>query len=307
MQHPFSIPLEEEKALEKLQKEYPYCQSISLLLAKSYHNRESIAFENQLKKTAISVPDRNVLYGLIHLEKPTVKQVIMDKEPTEIPVVDEKEEPKVVQEEEKEEEITPETTEIKREEKISAKEKLETIVRQRKEQSQTANEDKQTRELESLIISGAMSSVVLLEEEEPKEKHKSPEKTIEKEEIQTPQTFYDWLAPNSLTETKTEPEITKPSVEEMVDKFIEERKKNSEHIKLNKGSEESKKFFSPMEVAKNSLMEKDDFVTETLARIYEGQGLFEKAIVVYEKLSLKNPEKSSYFATLIEKLKQKNS
>ena len=47
------------------------------------------------------------------------------------------------------------------------------------------------------------------------------------------------------------------------------------------------------------------FVTETLARVYLEQEHYDKAKSAYKKLSLKYPEKSSFFAgqiELIEKL-----
>lgn len=46
------------------------------------------------------------------------------------------------------------------------------------------------------------------------------------------------------------------------------------------------------------------FVTETLAKIYWQQKHYKKAIQAYEKLSLKYPEKNTYFAGQIEKLKK---
>jgi hypothetical protein len=64
-------------------------------------------------------------------------------------------------------------------------------------------------------------------------------------------------------------------------------------------------FFSPANMAKKSVVDDEEIVSETLARIYALQGNIPKAIRIYEKLSLLSTEKSGYFAALIENLKQK--
>jgi len=60
---------------------------------------------------------------------------------------------------------------------------------------------------------------------------------------------------------------------------------------------------SPMESQSQPEDVSDDLVTETLAMIYSQQGYYKKAIQIFEKLSLKYPEKSTYFAGHIEKIK----
>ncbi len=62
-------------------------------------------------------------------------------------------------------------------------------------------------------------------------------------------------------------------------------------------------------VSSEEFIEFDDtvFYTETLAKIYTEQGFYKRAIDVYAKLILLYPEKSSYFASLVQELKTKNN
>lgn len=59
-------------------------------------------------------------------------------------------------------------------------------------------------------------------------------------------------------------------------------------------------FFSPSNQAKKSVEDQMTFVTQTLARVYLEQQHYEKAKLAYQQLSLKYPEKSSFFAGQIE-------
>ena len=57
------------------------------------------------------------------------------------------------------------------------------------------------------------------------------------------------------------------------------------------------------DLSAESTEEHGKFITETLAKIYINQGYYSRAINIYEKLSIQYPEKSVYFASRIEKIK----
>jgi tetratricopeptide (TPR) repeat protein len=62
------------------------------------------------------------------------------------------------------------------------------------------------------------------------------------------------------------------------------------------------------EMAVNSITNEDDLVSESLAEVHSMQGRHDKAIEMYRKLSLRNPQKKAYFARKIEViLKDKQS
>ena len=82
---------------------------------------------------------------------------------------------------------------------------------------------------------------------------------------------------------------------ELIDKFI------AENPSISRPKAE---FFNPITMAQNSIVDNSEIVSETLAKIYFKQGYFEKAISIYEKLSLIYPEKSVYFAAQIELIKE---
>ncbi|MBE6335340.1 MAG: hypothetical protein E7066_01480 [Lentimicrobiaceae bacterium] len=95
-------------------------------------------------------------------------------------------------------------------------------------------------------------------------------------------------------EDKKEEKILSKS--DIIDKFI------AENPQISRPKQE---FFNPITVAQASVVDQENIISETLATIYLNQGHVSKAISIYKKLSLKNPEKSVYFAELIEKAKNK--
>ncbi len=87
----------------------------------------------------------------------------------------------------------------------------------------------------------------------------------------------------------------KKSQSELIDKFILENPR-IEPVR--------EKTDAPVvDISKPFVEPRGGFITETLARIYLNQHYYSRAIDIYEKLSLKFPEKSSYFAAQIEKIK----
>ncbi len=106
-------------------------------------------------------------------------------------------------------------------------------------------------------------------------------------------------SPNDFTETKREV-ITNEPISIKGEKIIESFIKNAPQIKPLNAEQ-----INNENKAKKSAEDKNDLVSETLASIYIEQMLFHKAIHTYQKLSLKFPEKSRYFADLIQSLEKK--
>lgn len=87
-----------------------------------------------------------------------------------------------------------------------------------------------------------------------------------------------------------------PSAEpNLIDEFLN---KNIGRLSYNQGMSKSTDY-------KDSLEESDDLVSETLAKIYIKQEKYKEAIALYERLILKEPSKSGYFARQISDLQKK--
>ncbi len=136
---------------------------------------------------------------------------------------------------------------------------------------------------------------------------------LEDEELTDDAFVLDDAEPDLSSETliqelvKDESEMEEPHVEVSETPLSESRHLIQNFLKGDPGPiRADRKTTLKGDVSRASIREHDGFITDTLAKIYVKQGLVAKAIYAYEKLSLKYPEKSAYFAAQIEKVKNIN-
>jgi hypothetical protein len=112
--------------------------------------------------------------------------------------------------------------------------------------------------------------------------------------------FSDWLSRiddhSAVVEPGMLPKSSRGNQFNLIDDFIRSNPRIDPHV--------SKDTRSIEDISAESVREHDSFITDTLARIYVRQGLYTKAIQAYGNLSLKYPEKSTYFAAQIEEIKK---
>ena len=113
-------------------------------------------------------------------------------------------------------------------------------------------------------------------------------KISDSKEISEQNSFVDWLKLSNLKP------IDRSKEDETVDEFIS--KKPKIRIEANETQNGDDK--------NDDLENQSGFMTETLAKLYLNQKNYEKAIQSYKILILKFPEKNSYFADQIKKIKK---
>ncbi|MGE0562795.1 MAG: hypothetical protein AB7O47_13340 [Flavobacteriales bacterium] len=275
-----------ETEATSLVKEFPYCQSGQLLLAIHLNQHNHLLFEQQLKKSAIYSSDRKRLFDLINatVEVEQPQPAVTEAPTVETKIILEQSEP-IVEIKETVKEPKPTATNQQTDLELTEKDKLLEM-----EYINQAISNSYSLELEA--GSGE------IEDRRQKSGVRSQELKVKALDENATFTFSDWLKhlPTS-TPQETEEKTPRKNINlHLIDKFIQEDPK----IKPKKTE-----FYSPINMARLSVIDDSDLVSETLALIQVEQGNLEAAIKTYQKLSLKNPEKRTYFANQIKILNQK--
>ncbi|WP_298554424.1 hypothetical protein [uncultured Algibacter sp.] len=297
LQNPQAISHEQTEGIKSIIDKFPYFQPARAIYLKGLKNQSSITYNQELKTTAAYTTDRSILFDFItseafiqneisefikknteNLKKMSVniEDISVDKSVTiddtlkqQIKDTDGVLDPALFQPKEaRPKKINPFV--------LDESEFIENITQETKTQEATA---------EDILNLGKPLPFDKKETHSFNEwlklsRYKPIKRTTKEEE--TP------------IEDKTHETLNKEKKFELIDKFISENPK----IKPSK--------INPQKVnlAKAQMIQPESLMTVTLARIYVEQKNYKKAIQSYKILSLKYPEKSSFFANQIKAVEQ---
>lgn len=285
LEEPSRILREEADAVERLSsliQRYPYCQALQLLHCRTLKETGALEWKDLLNGYAPLVPDRKKLYRLL-------------------------------MEEAREKTASVERTSSKMEEEEGG-ELSEASPQEGKEAPSQEEGGVDPAPLEQEILSQAVHYQILndpeetlgkgveTEEDEGEVRTKSQEDLSGEEGIFPQRSFTDWLDPG--------PSFASPGEEASSLPARKEQKKLLEAF-IQQGAEgpirsEKSEFFSSQRMARKSSEEDDMPVSETLAELYVQQGDLKRAKQAFERLALKVPEKSDYFARRVKELEMRS-
>jgi len=296
LQNPEAVTVKETDDVKSVITEFPYFQSARAIYLKGLKNQESFTYNQELKTTAVYTTDRSILFDFITSEvfnQNEISQFIKINsehlQDIDVTVEDISVNKKVVIDETSQQDIKnnlesldPSLFQPKFERQKSTNfsldesENIEPVTPKTKTQEATT---------EDILSLGKPLQF------DKKEKHSFNEwlklasfKTIKREE------------PVAKIETKTidTSQLERDRKFDLIDEFIA---KNPKISPVKTGG-------STFNLSKAQLIQPEELMTETLARIYVEQKNYKKAIQSYKILSLKYPEKSSFFAVQIKAIEQ---
>ncbi|TRZ72427.1 MAG: hypothetical protein D4R97_05770 [Bacteroidetes bacterium] len=304
---PGSLREETITELEDLMKQYPYCTTAQVLLTLNMLQQKHPSYQAQLKRAVAYAGDRKKLKELLEGRKQkteTASYPVLQETPPEAVHQEEIQAPESAEEPESIAEVSDSITQAVQataslqenyieDSVISAGELALTTPMAQEEKTEAVGviaplssfgkaSRAQTEKLtQDELLSIVRKRLAEINEEKRHQDTKPGAAFDSKEHLKWEQ------ASKSVSESnrfKTE----------LIEKFMREEPQISRP---------KKEFFSPTASSQRSNMDEEDIVSETLAILYAKQGNMQKAIHIYEKLSLRFSEKSRYFAAQIENLK----
>jgi len=328
LQHPDSLTMEDAEALQQLHQQYPWMSATHKLLAYWAKKEQLSTFAYWNQYAALTSSNKHELFDLIHSISTQAPAPFIEAIPwvetTDIEITPPSEKVEV----EKEKTAPSLADLVMGEDGLAVSQApiqlewdsipLEFPQESVEEEKSSLPTEEEIKELETLaiapidlgelghdIMSKAISSSIEMEVSEP-----LPTKSAETQPGQKPiiadsitadwgDDFLNFIA-ESIGEKATPipaEHIEKTKTPDVIERFIQKEPQITRGRLLD---------FEVGNMAKESLEEDYNLVTETMAKLYAKQGKIEKARKAYKKLIELFPEKSIYFATQLKNLNKKN-